>query len=90
MNMQTFDFSIGYSPADLNTVADILSRQPDYFSHCERCRTFLEINSIELGVTSEMLDTIRDATSMDSLAQVWIEGLANPTLADRSEKHWLT
>jgi hypothetical protein len=90
MNMQSFDFAIGYSPGDLNTVADILSSRPDNFSHCERCRTFLEINSVELGVTSPMLDTIRDATSKDSLAQVLIEGLANPTLADRSEKHWLT
>ena len=90
MNMQSFDFTIGYSPGDLNTVADILSRRPDYFSHCERCRTFLEINSVELGVTSPLLDTIRDTTSKDPLAKVWIEGLENPTLADRSEKHRLT
>jgi hypothetical protein len=83
MNMQYFDFTIGYSPGDLNTVADILSRRPDYFSCCERCHTFLEINALELGVTSPLLNTIRDSTSKDLLAQVWnwIEGLANPMLS---------
>jgi hypothetical protein len=47
MNIHSFDFTIGYSPGDLNTVAGILSGRPNDFSHCERCRTFLEINSVD-------------------------------------------
>jgi hypothetical protein len=62
MNMQSFDFTIGYSLSRSlsNTVADILSRRPNYVSYCERGRIFFEINSVELGVSSPLLNTIHD------------------------------
>ena len=77
--LQEYNFRIQYIPGEWNTVADLLSRRPDYAPLCNKCRRPIEISAtLVLDLTTNRLKIIKDGMVNDDFALDTIYSLQHP------------
>jgi transposase InsO family protein len=67
--LQQYDLHVEYLPGEWNTVADALSRRPDYIPRCAECRSRVDVGAILIdSTTNEFMAQLREALKSDDLA----------------------
>lgn len=68
--LQRLDLTIEYLPGKFNTLADILSRRPDYAPNCPKCSTKICLNAVTLSSShTRLTDRIRAGLPHDDFAR---------------------
>jgi hypothetical protein len=93
LDLQQFDFLVEHTPGKFNTIADVLSRNPEYAPKCVKCRNPINLNPVAVVLDTERPEReIRDMTGKDDFAigmKEWLNGLADkPPLLEKTCKRF--
>jgi hypothetical protein len=74
--LQSLDLTIEYLPGKFNTLADILSRRPDFAPNCPKCNSKIAIAAVTYTASrATLIDRIIAASSVDDFARRCIHQL---------------
>ena len=90
--LQEFRPKIEYIPGEWNTVADLLSRRPDYAPLCSKCRhPVVNVNAAilsDISGSDKRLDIIRKGLLNDDFALDTVIQLENPESIHKTRRHF--